>query len=294
MERTTGYQIASVHIHSRPLQLVALFLLFSITSIHSLAAQMIVAHRGASHDAPENTLAAFQEAWNQNADGIEGDFYVTADQKIVCIHDEDTQRTGGRRLTVSDSTLAELRQLEYGQWKDTKFAGEPIPTFEDVLRSVPAGKHFVIELKTGPHIAPLLASSLASNPHDPTKLLIISFDADTIGKCKELLPNIRAHWLTSYKQNHLTGTWSPSAKQIAQTIESCRADGLGTKADRSVVTKEFVAELKSYGVEEFHVWTVDSPEDAKYFQDLGAIGITTNRPAFIRKSIVHSQHQTGF
>lgn len=276
------------------LRILPCFLLLSLTSAHGLHAQMIVAHRGASHDAPENTLAAFLEAWQQNADGIEGDFYVTADQQIVCIHDKDTQRTGGRLLTVSDSTLAELRQLEYGQWKEKKFAGEPIPTFEDVLRSVPAGKHFVIELKSGPHIAPLLASSLASNPHDPTKLLIISFDADTISKCKELLPNIRAHWLTSYKQNLITGAWKPSAKEIARTIKSCRADGLGTKADPSIVTADFVAELKAHGVEEFHVWTVDSPKDAKYFQELGAIGITTNRPAFIRQSIEVPDRKTSF
>jgi glycerophosphoryl diester phosphodiesterase len=57
--------------------------------------QMIVAHRGASYDAPENTLAAFKLAWQQQSDGIEGDFYLTADRQIVCIHDADTKRTAG-------------------------------------------------------------------------------------------------------------------------------------------------------------------------------------------------------
>lgn len=270
------------------------FLLFSLTSAHGLDAQMIVAHRGASHDAPENTLAAFNEAWKQNADGIEGDFYVSADHQIICIHDKDTERTGGKRLDVANATVSELRQLEYGSWKDAKFRGEPLPTFEEILSSVPAGKHFVIELKTGPHIAPLLAASLAANPHDATKLLIISFHADTIAKCKELLPEIRAHWLTSYKQNLTTGAWNPSAQEIAKTIKACRADGLGTKADPSIVTADFVADLRTHGVEEFHVWTVDSPQDAKYFQELGAIGITTNRPDFIRKSLEDSHRKTGF
>ncbi len=99
--------------------------------------QMIVAHRGASYDAPENTLAAFELAWQQGSDGVEGDFYLTADGKIVCIHDRDTQRTGGQKLAVEQSTLSQLRSLEYGGWKDAKYKGEPIPTFEQVLKTVP-------------------------------------------------------------------------------------------------------------------------------------------------------------
>ena len=77
------------------------------TQIQPLSAQVIVAHRGASQDAPENTIAAFKKAWAQNADGIEGDFYVTKDQQIVCIHDANTERTAGRKLEVANSTLAD-------------------------------------------------------------------------------------------------------------------------------------------------------------------------------------------
>ena len=64
---------------------------------------MITANRGASHDAPENTLAAFKLAWKQQADAIEGDFRLTADGKIVCIHDADTRRTCGVNLVVADT-----------------------------------------------------------------------------------------------------------------------------------------------------------------------------------------------
>ena len=73
---------------------------------------MIVAHRGASDDAPENTLEAFHLAWLQNADAIEGDFRLTKDEQIVCIHDEDTSRTCGKKLIVAESTYAELCQLD--------------------------------------------------------------------------------------------------------------------------------------------------------------------------------------
>lgn len=86
--------------------------------------QLIVAHRGASYDAPENTLAAFRLAFEKDADGIEGDFYLTSDNRIVCIHDSDTERVAGKKLIVAKSTLAELKQLDVGSWKDKKWHAE--------------------------------------------------------------------------------------------------------------------------------------------------------------------------
>lgn len=247
--------------------------------------QMIVGHRGASFDAPENTVAAFQEAWSQGADGVEGDFYFTTDQQIVCIHDKDTARTGGKKLPVADSSLKQLQQLEYGSWKDARFRGEPLPTFSDVAACIPAGKTLVIELKTGPEIVPLLVDQLKKTQLDPQQLLIIAFDSQTVAKSKELLPDIRVHWLTGYKQDKKTGAWTPSLDSISQTLAECKADGLGTQGQRAVVTREFIEQLKSRGMREFHFWTVDEPEDAKFYQELGAVGITTNRPAFIRAAL---------
>ncbi|RMF37016.1 MAG: glycerophosphodiester phosphodiesterase, partial [Planctomycetota bacterium] len=115
------------------IQLAALLLIGLAIALRppSASAQKIIAHRGASFDFPENTLVAFRHAWEQGADGIEGDFYLTADGQIVCIHDPDTERTGGQQLMVEQSTLEQLRGLEYGSWKDRRFAGESIPTLED-------------------------------------------------------------------------------------------------------------------------------------------------------------------
>ena len=93
--------------------LVALLMLSSA----SLAAPFLVAHRGASKDAPENTLPAFELAWKQGADAIEGDFYLTKDGKIVCFHDGDTKKITGKKLVVKDSTLAELQALDVGEWR---------------------------------------------------------------------------------------------------------------------------------------------------------------------------------
>ncbi len=248
-------------------------------------AQMIVAHRGASFDAPENTLAAFREAWVQQADGIEGDFYLTADQEIVCIHDKDTQRTAARNLPVTSSSLPELRQLEVGAWKAAKFDGEPIPTFKEVLACVPADKTFVIELKSTAEIVPVLSRQLAEADAKLDNLLVISFHAECIARCKAAHPELRAHWLTGYKLDKQTQQMHPTVEEIARTLQACQADGLGTQADRQVVNEDFIAKLTASGMREFHVWTVDSPQDARYFQSLGAVGITTNRPALIRRAL---------
>lgn len=259
--------------------------LFVLMAASVAQGQVIVAHRGASYDAPENTIAAFKEAWVQGADGVEGDFYVTKDQHIVCIHDKDTKRTAGTNLIVANSTLVELRKLEYGSWKDARFKGEPIPTFADVMAVIPEGKLFVIELKTGPEIVPLLKAELDRLKPDTANLLIIAFNRDTVVAVKKHLPTIRTHWLTGFKQDKATGVWAPTAEEVAKTLQATGADGIGLQGRREVVTAEFLNTLKQRGLREFHVWTLDEPQDALFYRDLGVVGITTNRPAFIRDSL---------
>lgn len=271
------------HMHFRSVMILAGAIMVGGTA--AVEAQMIVGHRGASSDAPENTLAAFRLAWEQQADGVEGDFYLTQDKQIVCIHDADTERTGGRRLKVAESTLAELRALEYGSWKDVRFRGEPIPTFAEVLAAIPPGKKFVIELKTGPEIVPFLKAELDRLQPDHQHLLIIAFNKDTVAACKRSLPTVTAHWLTGYKQNKETGAWSPTLQEVVAGLKASGADGLGTQGNRTIVTADFIRQLQAEGLREFHVWTVDDPADAVFFRELGAMGITTNRPAFIRSQL---------
>ncbi len=263
----------------------AMGLLFICASLQSGFGQMITAHRGASHDAPENTLAAFKLAWEQGADAIEGDFYLTADSQIVCIHDADTLRTAGIKKIIVQTTLDELRQLDAGTWKNPRFQGEKIPTFAEVMQCIPTGKAFVIELKTDPSIVPVLERELKRLQPDPSSLLIIAFNAETIAACKKAFPEIKAHWLTSFKRSNGIGPWTPTAKQIIDTVKKTGADGVGMKGERAVIDNSFVESLASGGVSDFHVWTIDSPADAQYFQGLGASGITTNRPAYIRQTL---------
>lgn len=261
----------------------------TVLTLASLAApasaQLVVAHRGASYDAPENTLAAFKLAWELGSDGIEGDFYLTADNEIVCIHDKTTRRTTGVELTVEASTLDQLRRLDAGSWKGDSWKGERIPTFREVLETVPPGRLFVIELKSKSAIVPVLAEQLRTGDTTDRKLLIISFDVETVRTCKRLIPNVPVHWLTGFERETPDSVYRPTADEVARTAVACDADGVGFQAMTEVVDRNFVEVLKQAGCEQYHVWTVNRAADAKYFQALGVFGITTNRPELIRQAL---------
>jgi glycerophosphoryl diester phosphodiesterase len=243
----------------------------------------IVAHRGASHDAPENTLAAFRLAWRQGADAIEGDFWLTKDGKIVCIHDETTERVAKRKLAVADSTLAELRQLDVGSWKGPQWAGQRIPTIGEVLAAVPEGKRIFIEIKCGPEILAPLKKALADSGLKPRQTVIIAFDARVIAQTKRQLPGLRAFWLTDFKQDEQTGKWRPTVQQVLATLKQSGADGLDCRA-HALVDQQFVEQLRR-NHREFHAWTVDDLPTAERFRDLGVDSLTTNRPGWLKRQL---------
>lgn len=263
--------------------------IIAVMVANSAMAQMIVAHRGASHDAPENTLSAFRLAWQQGADGVEGDFFLTADNEIVCIHDRDTKRTAGTKLVVEQSTLAELRQLEYGRWKDKKFAGEPIPTLEEVIGTVPEGKTLVIELKSTLRIVPKLVETLHKYQSKPIDWMVIAFDAATAAEFKKQMPSIKTHWLTSFKRKPPSFAYRPTAQQIASIVSETGVDGVGMKGMNHVANTDFIDTLKAGGCDEFHAWTIDDVATARTFQSLGALGVTTNVPGVIGPALVQPE-----
>lgn len=259
-------------------------LLVSMTMCDAPAAQPeIIAHRGASHDAPENTLAAFRAAWRQGADGIEGDFRLTKDGRIVCIHDADTRRVAGRAMTVAKSTLAELRRLDVGSWKHPKWAGERIPTIEEVLATVPRGKRIFIEIKCGPEILAPLAKALAASGLKPEQAAVIAFSAKVVAEAKRRLPGRKAFWLTGFRKDRKSGKVGPSAGEVVATLKKTGADGLDCNA-HAAVDRDFVGRLRAAGME-FHAWTVDDPAVAKRFRQLGVDSLTTNRPGWLRRQL---------
>lgn len=249
-------------------------------------AQLIVAHRGASHDAPENTLAAFRLAWEQNADAIEGDFYVTKDQQIVCIHDKTTKRVAPQQpeLSIAASTLEELQKLDVGSWKHPQYAAERMPTLSDVLATVPAGKQIFVEIKCGPEILRLLQPQLEASGLKSEQIVIICFDKTVVTQARKLMPQFNANWLTGYKQETKDSEWKPTRNNVLATLRSTGATGLGTNGNLEVIDQAFVDSIRDAGFQ-FHVWTVNDIEAARKFADFGAISITTDRPEFIRNAI---------
>ncbi|MGB4727598.1 MAG: glycerophosphodiester phosphodiesterase [Thermogutta sp.] len=248
--------------------------------------QEIVAHRGASADAPENTLAAFRLAWEQGADAIEGDFRLTADGHVVCLHDADTKRVTNDQVNwkVSQVTLEQLRTLDVGRWKGEAFAGERIPTLAEVLTIIPPGKKFFLEIKGGPELVEPIQRVLRSSGVDLKQVVIIAFDQDTVLEVRKRLPELKVFWLVSYKRDKATGRWSPTVDEVFQTLTRIKPYGLDTEGNPEVVNRAFVERLRRESYE-FHVWTIDDPQLAKVFRDLGADSITTNRPGLIRKAL---------
>lgn len=248
--------------------------------------QLIIAHRGASGDAPENTLAAFRLAWEQEADGIEGDFRLTADRHIVCLHDADTARvTGGKaKLEVARATLAELQALDVGAWKDSRFVEERIPTLAEVLGVLRPGKAFYLEIKGGPELVGPVANVLANSQVDHSQVVIIAFDRQTVAEVRRLLPGVKALWLVGFERDPATGIWRPAPEEILSTLKQTQAHGLGVRGIPEVVTPEFVQLFKRSGYI-VNVWTINDPDLARYFAGLSVDSITTDYPQQIRAAL---------
>lgn len=244
---------------------------------------LIVAHRGASHLAPENTLAAFNLAWEQDADCIEGDFYLSNDGVIVCHHDKTTKKTAGLDISVSQQSFDALRQLDVGSWKDEKWAGERIPTLDEVLATVPDGKGVLIEIKTDERIVPMLAEIIESADLEAAQMAIIAFDEDVIAAAKKRLPHIKAYWLSGFDETD-SGGWEPTIDEIIATAQRINADGVDLHANLDVIDEAFVAALRAADLE-FHAYTIDETDVAQRLIELGVDSITTNRPGWLREQL---------
>lgn len=240
----------------------------------------IVAHRGASADAPENTLPAFQLAWRQHADAIEGDFHLTRDRRIVCFHDKDTARITGRKRLVAECSLEQLRKLDAGAWKGEEFAGTRIPTLEEVLELVPDGKVIYIEIKTGPEIVPILIDAVESSALTDRQVVVIAFDEAVIAAVKRIRPGITANWLHKFEDDDDCIAALPA---LLRTLKRIGADGLGTNP-HPTFDGGFLEEIRNAGFAH-HTWTVDDPVLARRLLDAGTGSITTNKPGKMRAGL---------
>jgi glycerophosphoryl diester phosphodiesterase len=157
---------------------------------------LIVAHRGASAIAPENTLAAFRRAFQQGADMIELDVRMTKDYHLVVHHDRDVKRTTNGKGRIWDLTLQQLRLLDAGSWFHPRFAGEQIPTLRQVLEILPPHMKVNIEAKTDGDPRRKLAFEevcilILMEKKMEDRALVSSFDHRFVRKMHKLYPTIK-------------------------------------------------------------------------------------------------------
>lgn len=238
---------------------------------------LIVAHRGASRDAPQNTIPAFQLAWEQGADAIEGDFHLSKDGEIVCFHDADTKRVAGTQLVVRQSTLAELKQLDVGATHGVAFNGTRIPTIAEVFATIPQGKKIFIEVKCGAEIIPTLLNEIDQSGLTQEQIVVISFNKQVIQQLKIKAPQYKASWLCSFNKQE-TGEITPALATVLKTLKQIQADGLSSN---TAVPASVIEAVSQQGYE-WHVWTINDLNTARRMQALGVLSITTDVPGSMR------------
>lgn len=251
---------------------------------------LIIGHRGASQDAPENTLESFRLAWDQGADGIEADFRLTADGRIIGMHDATTGRTTGLDLNVAGSTLDDLRRLDAGLWKGAVWSGAMIPTLEEVLAALPSGSWFFIEIKSGPEIIATLGKVLQASGRTPERIRLLSFNADLITEFKRRLPDWHVCWLCDYRHSLFKNARCSSRTDIIDILRRSGADGLAS-ADRTMLDRGLVDMIKGLD-KEIHIWTVDHLPAAQRLCSLQVDSIMTNRPGWLRQKLTAGSDQS--
>ena len=242
----------------------------------------IIAHRGFSARAPENTLAAFELGWQHQTDACELDVYLTTDGKTAVIHDKDTKRTAGVALDVAKSKQAELTALDAGSWKGKEWAQEKIPTLEQALATLPKGKQrFFIEVKCGAEIVPELKRILEPMKDRADQLAIIAFKRDAAAESKKAMPWIKVYRLASGKTKDKKPT---DLTQLIADTKADQLDGLDLGVADFPWDETMVKQIRDAGFG-LYVWTVNKPEDVQRFAKLGVDGITTDDPVMVREAL---------
>jgi glycerophosphoryl diester phosphodiesterase len=227
---------------------------------------LAIAHRGASGYAPENTFAAFRRAIALGAGFIETDLQLSRDARLVAIHDATVNRTTNGQGAVHDMTLAELRRLDAGSWFGSEFAGERIPTIEEILEF--ANKHdvvFYLEMKPsgswgGEHA---LISALRDS-REIARTVVISFDPAILAAVRKIEPTLMTGLLF---EGHIP-------KPLDKAIE-IGARQLAVRGD--LVTPRLLKEARGHDLQVV-CWTVNHPGHMRLLVQAGVDGIISDYP----------------
>lgn len=238
-----------------------------------MRAPWVIAHRGASGHAPENTLAAFERAVQLGAGFIETDLHLTRDARFVAIHDSTLERTTNGTGLVHDFSLAELRELDAGKWFDREFMGERIPTLDEILEFSRAHDVvFYLEVKYdaawGMHHA--LVAAL-QNAQSAARSVVISFDASTVKAVHKLDASLMVGLLVE----------KPTLDLVKKAVD------IGARQlcpSATLITPELVRKAHEA---DLHVaaWTVNSAEEMRALITAGVDGIMTDFPDRLRATV---------
>ncbi len=245
---------------------------------------LIIAHRGASAHAPENTIAAFQRAIDIGADGIEFDVRLTKDGEPFVFHDRTLKRVAGIEDQVIDISSADLGSIDVGKWFDQRskesanesFAGERIPSLGTTLDLLKDHTGTIyIELKGKDQNITDLAQRVATELKKrklKAEIVVKSFRLSAIPVIKLLLPDVRTAALFAPKIRNILR----KEKYLVQIAEDIGADELSVHC--MLATRKLVENATRKGIP-VAIWTADNPRWVKRAIKLGIKAIITNDPA---------------
>ncbi len=237
---------------------------------------LVIAHRGASAYAPENTLAAFNLAFDLGAHGVELDVELTKDGVPVVFHFDQNRQTH-RRRTLQDLTLAEVKQLDAGAWFDAKYRGEKIPTLEEVLATVGSRGLIVIEIKwsavaLGNDELERATAQVIAHAVNARNLVVSSFHPLALYRMRRLAPRVPRALIyqTELMPTLLNGAWFRALVQPRALHFECQM----LDAKRAAWARR-----KKY---EIVAWHTEEPAEMKRLIALGVNGVMSNAPDVLR------------
>lgn len=247
------------------------------------SSETLIAHRGESFDAPENTLPAYRMAVDRGF-GFECDIYLSKDKRLFTFHDTDLKRTTAGANTNActsvdwEGTVSKLNVGGWGKWKGSAFDPTRPALLEEVLALARPGRKIYVEVKgNDPTWVPYIKDVFAKEPKaTPETVLFISFGKNVCAELKRQMPEFKTFWLSS-------GKGPVDAARIVSVLRGLGVDGVDYRFVPETVTAEFIGDIKKAGFE-FHVWTIDSPDIAAEAFRRGAQTVTTNRAKFILES----------
>lgn len=252
------------------------------------ALDTLIAHRGESIDAPENTLPAYKLAVERGF-GFECDVYLSTDGRIFTFHDRTLYRTSGGAMTNHcteanwETQVSTLNVGGWGKWKGSKYDPTRPALFEEVMALARPGRFIYVEIKDSPRIVPHLKKALvAQKTANPSNLLFICFSELVCAELKRQMPEYKVYWLTGNKEI--------TAETIVAKLRKHRCDGVDARFWPDVTTGEYVRKVHDAGFE-FHTWVVDSPRVAKLAFNRGVDTLTTDCPKELLDEITFEERE---